>query len=115
MNEFNGIILYNIQRDGNLSGVYTNIPSRGRINLEILTRMPNINSNNNFEIIGEYQSMYFQGEERFADVWCLITREVGENIFRFLWRQNDIVIFEGIGYQMNNNQIAVNYWINNNE
>lgn len=109
MDEFNGIILYNIQLDGNISGVYTNMPAGGRIYLEILTRMPPVNRIANVDIVGTYQSMYFQGTERICDAVCKITRRDNSDIFTFIWTRGNNPIFEGIGYIMNQTQIVVHY------
>jgi hypothetical protein len=107
-NKYMGIILYNIQRDGCLNGVYSNLGVRGEIYNEICRRKDNVIPG----ILGAYYSMWFdQGND------CISDRELNirlhnntPGIFEFEWTVAGAINFVGIGYQMNDTQIALTYW-----
>ena len=105
-NMFNGLIVYDIQLDGNLSGAYRNQKDLGNVNLEIATK-----KDKNTEIIGTYNCLYFQDGQSNCDVELIIDKGNGLNCFSFEWRnKGGNLVFKGIGYLMNQKQIAVHYW-----
>lgn len=92
--------------EGNLSGVYTNIISKGKTDLEIATK-----TDESIGIAGIYNSIYFEnGTVKANSELLVISLDNYDRCFSFLWTNDGARIFEGIGYLMNQNQIAVNYW-----
>ena len=122
--KFNGIVLYNIERDGCLNGVYTNEQAyTGRIYNEIARRQNQdkhykIESEEgkraccNIDIEGHYDCQYFDVNNEYCRCELEIKRDpiTAHNVYRFYWRGKNGRDFEGIGYQMNHNQLAVSYW-----
>jgi hypothetical protein len=103
---FNGLIIYDIQLNGGLSGIYTNELEDGNINLEIATK---ISGGSGIE--GTYHSIYSQGGVSIFEAALEITLKTNrKNTLKFIWTHNKSTIFEGIGYLMNQTQIAVHYW-----
>jgi len=101
----NGIILYTIERDGCLNGVFTHEGLNGKIFNEIARKTDGIES-----IDGEYANAYFetQGQIVPKDATLQIT-EKPKGIFRFSWIKGGTEIFYGDGYKMNDRQMAVSY------
>ena len=101
--KFNGIALYDIQMNGCLNGVYTNTGACGEICNEINKKKKSSTSAAD-TIVGEYDCLYFdqQGE-------LTITKPSKDNVYHFSW-DIDGQQHEGVGYKMNDRQIAVSYW-----
>ena len=107
-----GMILYNIELNGCLNGVYANNYSEGFIFNEIakIDPPPNDWPNGN-TICGTYRCVWFEGRTTIVDVTLTIhdpTFEVGP--YPFSWETGEGIVFEGNGYRMNDKQIVVNYW-----
>ena len=105
-NNFNGIILYEIDKDGNLKGFHTNEFLDGNINLEIAKK-----ETCDLKIIGTYHSTFYKGELQIKNVKLDVQIKAEKsNTFKFLWTENNFPIFKGIGYVLGENQIVVYFW-----
>jgi hypothetical protein len=112
--DFYGLILYTIERNGCLNGVYTNTGCNGVIYNEI-ARKPVILTTG---IDGDYDCQYFDiaSTTTNARETCIlrITPEpVSLNFFKFEWidyKNAANILFEGRGYQMDDRHISVYYW-----
>lgn len=107
-----GIILYNIELNDCLNGVYTNDdPNLGG---EIFNEIAKIKDKRGKEndITGLYDCFYFEFSLK-GNVPVNAILEVtleGKGKYKFLWTALDgKKQFVGIGYKMNDRQIAVNY------
>lgn len=109
MDEIGGIVLYNIERDGNLNGVYTNNHpiTVARIFTEIARLRPGIALDAPFRI---YDSFYFDNEGGHT---CTLIFTITNGIYAAEWRLDNGIVFSGEGYQMNDRQIAISYWLAN--
>lgn len=102
----NGLILYNIERDGCLNGVYTNENSKGVMSNEILQKFEGEAN----AVTGKYGSSYFEQGQRGAKPATLTISCQKTGIYSFSWAdEKGKEVFRGIGYQMNDRQIAVRY------
>lgn len=103
-----GIVLYNIEADGCLNGVYTNEWSDGEIFNEIARmKLPNVNN----AIVGIYDCVYFDQKNVRENADLRISLIKGKNkTFEFVWEIKGKIVFEGIGYLMNEKQLSVQYW-----
>lgn len=108
-----GIVLYDIELNGCLNGVYANEqnPTAGVIFNEIARKIKNTRG-----IIGEYDCFYFEtGNRRQRNTRCnailIISPTTHANVFKFEWLElpSRTRVFMGVGYQMNDRQIAVHY------
>lgn len=108
-----GIVLYNIELNGCLNGVYANEqdPTAGVIFNEIARK-----TDDNTDIDGEYDCFYFEtGNRRRRNIRrnaiLRISPTAKANVFMFEWLQlpGRTRVFLGMGYQMNDRQIAVHY------
>jgi hypothetical protein len=105
-----GIVLYNIEMDGCLNGVYTNESSmiRGKIFNEVARKRERINTE---VIIGIYECFFFDNLNLRVNAILKIVSEKSDRVYKFTWRDEEgNFMFEGIGYKMNEAQIAVHYW-----
>jgi len=111
--KFRGIVLYNLELNGNLNGVYTNNLTP---NAEIFTetnRRINVKDNDNeINDIRNYDCFYYDFEEGRVD--CSLRLIITNGIYRAEWiRLNEQTpIFIGEGFRMNERQIAISYWLN---
>ncbi len=108
MEEFRGIVLYSVERDNNLNGVYTNNHplAVNRIYTETARlRAAEISSDGETET-RTYDCFYFENER---GVECVLRFIISNGIFDAIWSIGDRVIFEGQGFQMNDRQIAISY------
>ena len=116
MNEFRGIVLYDMQLDGNLNGVYTN--DHRELSGRILTETARVKLNSEpFEGMDgtfEYDAVYIDVDNTFVN--CDLTLIVRNRIIKAEWRlQNQTgIIFRGEGFVMNDRQIALSYWFTAN-
>lgn len=103
----NGIVLYDIELDGCLNGVYTNDGPgvQGVIYNEVARKKKTMPTG----IAGDYDCFYFDISNARHDVDLTITPGPTRT-FDFLWAENSKPIFCGVGYLMNERQIAVRYW-----
>ena len=108
-----GIVLYDIQLNGNLNGVFTNIPADGNIFTETaILKMPLPPDN----YCGIYDCFYFDRQSmnqpiQRNDVELKISCSRHRGTYSFLWTNlNGNAIFEGTGFLMNERQFAVNYF-----
>ena len=121
---FMGIQLYDIDLNGCLNGVYTNIPAKGRIYNEIARKMSSKENEEleikyNDKIVGDYNCRWFDlGNAVGGYILEIRKLEIRKreptthSVYTFRWRtKNGIPKFEGIGYKMNERQIAVSYWL----
>ena len=103
-----GIVLYNIELDGCLNGVYTNDHVDGDIFNEIARRHTNIGED---DLSGIYDCFYFDINNSRIDAELTIGIKSNKNrTYAFSWEVKGKIIFEGIGYRMNEKQVAVHYW-----
>lgn len=111
MNEFRGIVLYNIELNGNLNGVYTN--DHPITNARIFTetaRLINDTLIENETKVHEYDCFYFDAVD--GRVNCTLTFRITNGIYNAEWVLENGYIFRGQGFQMNDRQIAISYWFN---
>jgi len=109
MDEFRGIILYTIELDGNLNGVYTNNhpQTRGQIFTETARLNNHTFDENGTEII-VYDSVYFDPVDNRVD--CSLTFRISNRIYEATWVLENGFVFTGQGFRMNDRQIAIIYW-----
>lgn len=107
--EFRGIVLYDIERNGFLNGVYSNNHpvATGRIFTETARLVDDTLVEGTTEV-HIYESLYFDLTEW---VHCRLTFRITNGVYVAEWRlPNDEVIFRGEGFLMNDRQIAITYW-----
>jgi hypothetical protein len=108
-----GIVLYNIEADGSLNGVYTNETVHGEIFNEIGRKK--IPPQCFGDIAGDYDSFYFEpgnlSDRNSGFAAELSIKKIQTNVYDFEWKLNGSkqAVFNGIGYKMNEKQIAVRY------
>ena len=104
-----GIVLYNIELDGCLNGVFINEHSNGRIWNELLKKLDDTKADNSIE--GTYTAIWIDEEQTNGVDTAIVEVVYRDNAFDFTWKH---IIggtrWKGIGYKMNHNQIVVNYW-----
>lgn len=90
----NGIILYSIELDGCLNGVYTNEEARGEIFNEIAkaSKFPF----NEDDLSGDYNCFYFEKNRR-NNATLQIKRRGQHNIYDFIWEIGGEPAFKGLG------------------
>lgn len=107
-----GIALYDIGMDGCINGVYTNQGAAGAKYTETLRKTDASKKEHGNNIQGDYDCLWFDlNNQRVTncDLEIRATNQAG-NIFEFTWIEQQFgTVFEGIGYQMNDRQIAVSY------
>jgi hypothetical protein len=101
-----GIVLYTIEANGCLNGVFTNSHTGNTIYNEIAKRR---DSKERYPLIeGTYDCYYFdddrQGHEAVLKIDPLIAG------YEFTWEVDGKPWFKGTGYRMNQHQLAVSYW-----
>ena len=104
--DFNGVVLYNIELDGCLNGVYTNTGAKGEICNEINKKRSDTENNDSIdEILGTYDCKYFDQ----SGTLKIDTHPLDKRIYHFNWdiKGNE---HEGVGYKVNKEQIVVTYW-----
>lgn len=105
-----GIILYNIEKDGCLNGVYTN--EHKTVNGEIYNEISRIKKNTKpgkDGISGIYDCFYFELQNFPFNAELEIKFKIG-NVYEFIWRDlNGTPIHTGVGYKMNDKQIVAHY------
>ncbi|HTB31985.1 MAG TPA: hypothetical protein VK808_08175 [Bacteroidia bacterium] len=107
MSEIHGIVLYDIELDECLNGVWTNQHNEGVICNEIAKRTNPSEKNNDDEIAGFYKSTYIEFDNNIHN--GTLTIEPFEGGYSFLWKYENGNTFKGKGYRMNTRQIAVHY------
>ena len=103
-----GLILYTIERDDCLNGVFTNPGVRGEIHNEIAKKTVGGPG-----IAGQYVCLYIDiNNERESCNLEITPDPTVTNLFRFDWSdtRNGTFYFEGRGYQMDDSHIVVYYW-----
>jgi len=108
-----GIGLYNIELDGCLNGVYTN--EHKTLGGEILNEIARIRQKDKSDptsIAGIYNCFYFDYKN--ARVDAELTIKYSNRTYEFEWVDvtgpKRHTLFKGIGYKMNEKQLAVHYW-----
>lgn len=106
-----GIALYTKEKDGCLTGVYTNEKADGVLSNEIAIKFP---QENNVYLEGTYSCYYFQNgvKEGYKAVLKIEidNKSKTKRMYKFTWlNEMNNPIFEGTGYFMNEKQIAVSY------
>jgi len=109
-----GIVLYDIELDGCLNGVFTNEFSKGQIYNEIARKKNVVDSEKTDDsLIGEYNCYYFDPVGHVSEL--TIQEKNGPSklpkVYAFSWRISGKTIFHGTGYKMNEKQIVVHYWM----
>ncbi len=95
--EFFGIIVYSIEPDGCLNGLWTNIANYGIIRNEIAQKENIINEINKNEIEGEYIVTYIEDDKKVYYGKLVIEKrqEKGKDFYYLKWVFNDKAEFEG--------------------
>ena len=104
-----GIVLYTIESDGCLNGVYTNDDLGGEIFTETAKRRTPSTAD---RISGTYDAFYFDRDTLRNNARLTISPIPGAtNRYTFIWRRAraNTDTFVGEGYIMNNKQVAVAY------
>lgn len=98
------IILYSIELDGCLNGVYTHQIIGGEILNEICRKVVN-----DKKLDGDYKCFWFDinNTPYQRDLRIMFK---APNLYTFIWSVAGKPILEGKGYRMNERQIAVSYW-----
>lgn len=120
MEKVKGLILYNVELDGCLNGVYTNNYLGGVICNEIARRQFSNENQSKNEIEGHYDCFYFSTEKDSIRNNIIleikrvkieeITAEMKGLTLLFKWKnQEGKTVFEGLGYLMNPRQLVVSY------
>ena len=108
MEKIKGIVLYNIELNGCLNGVYTNNMADGIIFNEI-AKLRKKFSEDEFE--GDYDCFYFDKDPIRNDAELIIRKVEGKHrTYSFRLNVDGKARFNGIGYKMNEKQLAVHYW-----
>jgi hypothetical protein len=104
-----GIILYSIELDGCLNGVYTNEDADGEIFNEVAIKKKNDEVNED-HLVGSYDCFYFENGNA-GTTAILNVKKTAINMYDFKWTATSPqgASFTGIGYKMNEKQIAVRY------
>ncbi len=102
-----GLILYTIEADDCLNGVYTNDghATPGTICNEIAKRRPGTGRGDRLE--GIYECVFFENTVSHS---LLLTINKRGRTYEFTWGDPAAPNFEGIGYIMNDRQVVVRYW-----
>ncbi|MEW5677173.1 hypothetical protein ABGT15_12740 [Flavobacterium enshiense] len=110
MNRLRGIILYDIQLNGNLNGVYTNNRTP---NSELFTETARFLRDESFgDFINGlmlYESFYFDFESGRVNARLEFVINNGIINARWIVDGDEEPAFVGQGYQMNHHQIAISY------
>jgi hypothetical protein len=110
-----GIALYNIELHGCLNGVFTNDGGYGEISNEVAKLKQGTEAGED-KISGEYDCFYF--DEKNTPEYGTLTivannkHKIKTDIYEFDFTWKDTkgnIDFKGIGYKMNEKQIAVHY------
>lgn len=105
-----GVVLYTIERDGCLNGLYTNEHAKGTISNEIAIHKDGTQAKDwPEEITGEYTITYLENGKNTIYHGYLNIQNVGYNIYRFEWHPGNGGHFKGTGYKMRDNLIVVRY------
>ena len=114
MEKLKGIVLYNIERDGCLNGVYTNNLTSGA---EIFTETAKLKSKtdkktNENTFVEVYDCFYFDAVDGRIDCTLTFTSTNGIIDAKWVLLDDDRPLFIGQGFLMNDRQIAISYWGN---
>lgn len=103
-----GLVLYTIDADGCLNGLYTNENAKGMLISESLKKT----SGDNMKIEGDYALHYYDHEN--ASYVGKVKIDVCDNVYDLEWTvEGDVKPrFKGVGYRMSATQLAVVYWSN---
>ncbi|MBN8697690.1 MAG: hypothetical protein J0L87_14255 [Bacteroidetes bacterium] len=108
MNNDTGIVLYTIEQDGCLNGIYTNESCDGEIFNEIARKD---NPSEGKDIIGSYNCFYFENKNNRVNAKLTISlRKSKKRTYDFSWNVDNKILFKGIGYKTSDKQIVVHYW-----
>jgi hypothetical protein len=100
----NGIITYEIGKDGCLNGFYSNESAKGIYN-EIARKEPQQN-NEDDDLCGKYKSAYFQGNNDIVIADLVITKQSG--VYHLEWTSKK-GNFTGTGFKTRDNELVVRY------
>lgn len=101
-----GIVLYDIEKDGNLNGVYTNNVVKGKI----FTETARLKSKKNN--VSTYDFFYFDIEDTYTGKLTITEKD---GVLDCTWNVYEINdgkggdLFTGQGFKMNERQIAIYY------
>lgn len=109
----NGVVLYNIESNGCLNGVYTNDGVLGEIFNEI-ARLKTDGQSGEDGISGSYDCLYFDLDNSPCNRSLIISVSPQNSArklytYRFEWFNEKVRSFIGTGYRMNGTQIVVHY------
>jgi hypothetical protein len=108
--KFHGMVLYDIELNGCLNGVFTNNSPQadGHISNEIVKKSDGVLNN----LDGDYTCSYIEAGNVVVQATLHVALNTTRGTYSFIWRENSNnlqIIFSGIGFQMNPHQIAVYY------
>ena len=114
INSFNGIVMYNIEFNGCLNGVYTNMEAPAGVIYNEIARK-RIDPKHEvggveLEIEGNYDCQYFV-EGEMCQCELIIKKDKNANAYSFEWQGKGFEPYYGRGYKMNSRQIVVHYGI----
>ena len=109
----NGVVLYNIESNGCLNGVYTNDGVSGEIFNEI-ARLQINGQRGEDGISGIYDCLYFDLNNSSCKRSLKISVSPQHSArkiytYTFEWSNENVMSFKGTGYRMNETQIVVHY------
>ena len=110
-----GIVLYNIELDNCLNGVWTNEINDGKIRNEIAKKLKEADN----IIEGAYTSVFIDIDNELYTCRLEISLNGTRGTYTFKWDNiqhkcnSTSAKYEGIGYMVNEKQIAVHYWQTN--
>ena len=96
-----GIILYNIELDGNLTGVYTNDFENGIILTEIAKFKSKTIDTTTYNVV------YFNKDNSSSN--ATLEMKLTNGTYTCEWIEDNKVKFTGKGFKMNDRQIAIYY------
>ena len=105
-NAFWGMVIYERRGDGNLHGEWKNNRlSNDSILSEIATK-----NNNQDQIQGTYTVTWIE-EDGQPHIGSVFVNQIENNTaLSFIWQENNVEVFRGMGMPIGLNRIAVIYW-----
>jgi hypothetical protein len=102
-----GIVMYSIEGDGCLNGVFTNPGAFGRILNEVARRRGGPLAT----LEGDYDCFYFDSDDSRNDCTLTISIDPTTRQFTLRWIGLDgVTWFEGRGFRMNDRTLVAHYW-----
>jgi len=105
LKDFFGIVVYSIEKDGCLNGLWTNTANKG----EILNEIAKKNDGNYNCIDGNYIVTYIEHCNREVFSGKLKIIHNSDNSYRLEWEIDGVIKFLGEGFIIGN-RLVVSYW-----